>query len=42
MNHSMNHSMNRGVIGWFDDRSRDGRSLPTDPPMSLSSPAGAV
>ena len=34
--------MNRSVIGRFDDLGRDGRSLPTDPPMSLSRPAGAV
>ena len=34
--------MNRSVIGRFDDLGRDGRSLPADPPMSLSRPAGAV
>ena len=42
MNRSMNRSMNRGVTGRFDDRARDGRSLPADPPMSLSRPPGAV
>ena len=42
LSRGVNRSMNRSVIGRFDDRARDRRSLPADPPMSLSWPAGAV
>ena len=42
LSRGVNRSMNRSVIDRFDDRARDRRSLPADPPMSLSWPAGAV